>query len=84
MTLSMALQPFCWNFATFSVSRSFYTVGRTPSTEDQPVARALPAHRTAQTQNKRTKTSMPEVGFAMLERAKTVHAAATVIGVLYD
>jgi hypothetical protein len=31
-----------------------YTVGRTPWTGDQPVARPLPTHRTAQTQNKRT------------------------------
>jgi hypothetical protein len=54
---------------------------------DQPVARPLPAHRPAQTRNKRTKTSMPQVGFEptipVFERAKTVHAldcAATVIG----
>jgi hypothetical protein len=32
----------------------FYTVGRTPWTGDQHVAGPLPAHRTAQTQNKRT------------------------------
>jgi hypothetical protein len=54
---------------------------------DQPVARPLPAHGTAQTQNKRTETSIPRVGFEptipAFERAKTVHAsdrAATVIG----
>jgi hypothetical protein len=54
---------------------------------DQPVARRLPAHRTVQTQNKRTQTSMPQVGFKptipVFERAKTVRAlgrAATVIG----
>jgi hypothetical protein len=65
----------------------FYTVGRTPWTGDQPVARPLPAHRTAQIQNKRTQKSMPQVGFEptipVFERAKTVHAldrAATVIG----
>jgi hypothetical protein len=49
--------------------------------------------RTAQTQNKRTQTSMPQVGFeaaiSMFERAKTVHAldrAATVIasGLIYS
>jgi hypothetical protein len=34
-----------------------YTVGRTPWTGDQPVARPLPAHRTTQTQ-----TSMPLSG----------------------
>jgi hypothetical protein len=51
---------------------------------DQPVARA---HRTAQTQNKRTQTPMPQAGFEptipVYELAKTVHAldsAATVIG----
>jgi hypothetical protein len=31
-----------------------YTAGRTPRTGDQPAARPLPAHRTAQTQNKLT------------------------------
>jgi hypothetical protein len=64
-----------------------YRVGRTPWTGDQPVARPLPIHRTRQTQNKHTPTSMPLVGLeptiSALERAKTVHAlncAATVIG----
>jgi hypothetical protein len=65
----------------------FYTGGRTPWTGDQPVARPLPAHRTAQTQNKRTKTSMFQVGFEpttpVFQRAETVHAldrAVTVMG----
>jgi hypothetical protein len=66
---------------------NLYTVGRTPWTGDQPVARPLPAHRTTQTQHKRTQTSMPRVWFEptipVFERAKTVHAlgrrAATVI-----
>jgi hypothetical protein len=40
-----------------------YTVGRTPWTGEQPVARPLPTHRTTQTQNKLTQTSMPWVGF---------------------
>jgi hypothetical protein len=40
-----------------------YSVGRTPWTRDQPVARPLHKHRTAQTQNKPTQTSMPWVGF---------------------
>jgi hypothetical protein len=55
---------------------------------DQPVARPLPIHRTAKTQNKRTQASMPQVGFELtilvFEGAKTVHAldgAATGIGV---
>jgi hypothetical protein len=63
-----------------------YTVSRTPWTADKPVARPLPTHRTTQTQNKCTQTSMARVGFeptiAVFERAKTVHAldfAATVI-----
>jgi hypothetical protein len=55
-----------------------YTVGRTPWTGVQPVARPLPAHRTLQTQNKRTQTSMPWVGFELtiptFKRAKTFHA----------
>jgi hypothetical protein len=42
------------------------------------VARPLPAHRTAQTQNKCTQTSMPEVGFEptvpVFEWVKTFHA----------
>jgi hypothetical protein len=45
---------------------------------DQPVARPLPARRTAQTQNKGTQTVMPQVGFEptiqALEEAKAVHA----------
>jgi hypothetical protein len=60
-----------------------------PWTGDQPVARPLPAHRTTQTPNKRTQTSMPRVGFeptiSVFERAKTVHVldrVATVIDLL--
>jgi hypothetical protein len=70
----------------FFSSLVFYTVVRTPWTGDQSIARPLPAHRTAQTQNKRTQSSMPRVGFELtipvFERAKTVHAlesAATVV-----
>jgi hypothetical protein len=37
----------------------FYAVGRTPWTGDQPFARPLPAHGTAEARNKRTQTSMP-------------------------
>jgi hypothetical protein len=62
-----------------------YIVGRIPWAWDQPVARPLLRHRTTQTQNKRTQTSMSCVGFEptilAFERAKTVHAsdcAATV------
>jgi hypothetical protein len=56
---------------------------------DQPVARPLLKHRTAQTQNKHTQTSMSRVGFeptiSAFERAKTVHAldrAATMICII--
>jgi hypothetical protein len=63
-----------------------YTVGRTPWTGDQLVARPLPAHRTTQIQNKRTQTSIPRVGFEHMMsefgRANAVYIldrAATVI-----
>jgi hypothetical protein len=68
----------CFAVASFSVFLILYTVGRTPWTGDQPVARPLPKHRIPQTQNKRTQTYMPPVGFeptiTVLERAKTVLA----------
>jgi hypothetical protein len=55
-----------------------HAVGGTPWTGDQPVARPIPTHRTTQTQNKRSQTSMSRVGFQpttpAFERAKTVHA----------
>jgi hypothetical protein len=55
-----------------------YTVGRTHWTGVQPIARPLLTHRTTQTQNKRTQTSISWVGFEptipVCERAKTVHA----------
>jgi hypothetical protein len=64
-----------------------HTVGWTPWTVYQPVARPLPTHRTTQLQNKRTQTSIHRVSIEptipVFERAKTVHAldcAATVIG----
>jgi hypothetical protein len=78
----------CWALAAFFRFVIPYTVGRTPWTGDQPVVRPLPIHRTTQTQNKRTQTSMPPVGFELtipvLERVKSVLAldrAVTVIGV---
>jgi hypothetical protein len=74
----------CWAMAAFKFL-NLYEFGRTPLTEDQPVAMPLPTHRT--TQNKRTQISMLRVGFEpttpVYERAKTVHVldgAATVIG----
>jgi hypothetical protein len=73
----MALQPFVGPWPLFQFL-DLYTVGRTPWTENHPVSRPLLIHRTAQTQNKRTQTSMPQVVFEptipVLKRAKTVHA----------
>jgi hypothetical protein len=48
----MALQPFVgpWPLFSFLI---LCTIGRTPWTGDQPVARPLPIHRTTQTHNKR-------------------------------
>jgi hypothetical protein len=80
---SIALQTFVgpWPLLQFL---DLYTVGRTPWTGDQPVARPLPTHRTTQTQ-----TSMLWVGFEhtipAIERENAVHAwdrAATAIGLL--
>jgi hypothetical protein len=57
---------------------------------DQSVARPLSAHTGQHKQNKRTQTSMPQVGFEptipVFERAKTAHAldrAANVLGFMY-
>jgi hypothetical protein len=73
----------------FFIFLILYTFGKTPWTGDQPVARPLLTHRTTQTQNKRTQTSMPRMRFEpttpVFERRKTVHAldrAATVIGIM--
>jgi hypothetical protein len=84
--LSMALQAVFgpWPLLQFL---NLYIVGRTLWTGYQPAARPLLTHRTTQTQNKRTHTSMSPVGceptIPAFERAKTVHAldhAATVTG----
>jgi hypothetical protein len=87
------LSPSVWLYSPLDLVRFFsllilYTVDRIPWTEDQPIARPLPTHRTTRTQNKRTQTSMLRVGFEtttpVFERPKTVHAldrAATVIGI---
>jgi hypothetical protein len=78
------------DLARFSSFLILYTDGRTPWTGDQPVARPPPTQRTTQTQNKRTQTSIPRVGFKptapVFERTKTVHVlerAATVISGLH-
>jgi hypothetical protein len=78
----MAVQPFVGPWPLFQFF-DLYTVGRTPWTGDQPVARSLPTHRTTQTQKKKhTQISMPRVGFEptvpAFERAKTVHALSRV------
>jgi hypothetical protein len=86
--LSMALHPLL-DLGRFFSFLILYTVGRTPWTGDQPIARPLPTHTTTQTRNKRRQTSSPWVRFEptipAFQRAKTVHAldrAATVIGIL--
>jgi hypothetical protein len=59
-------------FGCFFTYLVLYTVGRTPWTSDQPVARPLPKHRDT------VQTSMPRVRFGptvpTFERAKTVNA----------
>jgi hypothetical protein len=84
--LSMALQLFIRPCLVF-IFLMVYTVGWTPWMGVQPVARPLPAHRSAQTQNKPTQTSTPQVGFEstvpVFERVKTVlvlNRTTTVIG----
>jgi hypothetical protein len=81
----VALQTFIGPWPLFQFL-NLYTASRTALTGYQHVARPLPAHRTAYTQNKRTQTSMSQVGFELtipvFEWAKTVYAldrAATVI-----
>jgi hypothetical protein len=67
-----------------------YTVGRTPWTGDQPVAKSIPRQNST-IKNKRAQTSIPRVGFEpttpAFERAKRIHTlehAATAIGVLHQ
>jgi hypothetical protein len=83
----MALKPFVGSRPLFFSFFVLHAVGRTPRTLDQPVARPLSAHETAQTQNKHTQISVPQVGIEptvpVFVRSKTVHAsdrAATGIG----
>jgi hypothetical protein len=87
---SMSVQPFVGPWPLFQF-RNPKRVGRTPRTGDQPVARPLPTHRTAQTQNNCKQTSMHWLGFEttspMYEQAKIVQGldrAATVIGQIDD
>jgi hypothetical protein len=60
--LFMALRPVVGPSPLFEFL-DLFTAGRTTRTGDQPVARLLPAHRRAQTQNKRTHTYVPQLGF---------------------
>jgi hypothetical protein len=55
---SIALQPFVGSWHLIQFCNLFYTVGRTPWTGDQPVARPLPTYRTTQTQNKGIHTNI--------------------------
>jgi hypothetical protein len=77
----VALHPFVGLWPLFQCLDLFCTVSMTSWTRNQPVARLLPAHRTAQTQNKCTQTSVPQVGFVptfpLFDRAVTVIGAGT-------
>jgi hypothetical protein len=68
----------CWTLAAFFQFLILHTFGGIPWTEDQPITRPLSTHKTTQTYDKRTQTSMRWVGIectiAAFERAKTVHA----------
>jgi hypothetical protein len=77
----------CWALAAFQVFNPIHS-RKDSFGGDQPVARRVHIHRTTQTQNKRTQTSMLRAGFEpttpVFEQAKTLHAldcAATAIGV---
>jgi hypothetical protein len=83
----VALQPFVGPWPLLQLHNHFYTVGRTPCTGDQPVARVLPKHRATHTHNNAHSHPCLEWGSnprsqRASERAKTVYAldlAATVI-----
>jgi hypothetical protein len=78
---------YIWLYSPLDLGRFFsflilYIVCRTQWTRKQPVARPLPTHRTTQTQNKHTQTSVARFGFeptiAVLERPKTVRGQCDV------
>jgi hypothetical protein len=46
--ISIPLIPYSCGVEVFHFSLDLYTIGRTPWTSDQPVARPLPKYRTAQ------------------------------------
>jgi hypothetical protein len=62
------------------------THGRISRTEDQPLTRPLPTHRTTQTRSRHTQTSMPRVGFYLtaqfFEGGGGIHALGCVANVL--
>jgi hypothetical protein len=74
--LSMALQSLLLDRGCFFSFLILYRVGRTPRTGDQPVVSPPTTHRTTQTQNKGTQTSMPRMEFEttipVLKRTKTL------------
>jgi hypothetical protein len=74
--LSMALQPFVGLWPLFQFLHS-YTVSRTPWKGDQPFSTPLPTHRATLTQNKRTETSMPRLGFEADGSCVRLHLNAT-------
>jgi hypothetical protein len=83
----MALQSFAGPWPLLQFRNLFYTVGRTPWTSDQPVARPLAAHRSTQQHNKRTHRhpclewdSNPLSAFELTETVSASDRAATVIG----
>jgi hypothetical protein len=55
----MTLQPL-WTLAAFQFS-DLFTIGRTPWTSDQLIARPLPKHRREQTQNKHIRVYTPNI-----------------------
>jgi hypothetical protein len=86
LLLSMALYPIFGSWPLFQFINPIYN--RQDSLDGGSAHRnPLPTHRTAQTQNKHTQTSMLRVGFesanSAFERKKTIHVSdrlATVIG----
>jgi hypothetical protein len=81
--LPMVVQPFIGPWPLFQFI-DFYTVGKTPWTGGQQVARPLSSRRTPQPQNKRTQRSICQAGFEPMipvpERTKTVHVSDRAAG----
>jgi hypothetical protein len=67
-SLLPSLSLFLWLYSPLDLGRFvhfliLYAVSRTPWMGDQPIAKPLPSHRTTQTHNKSTQTSMPLLRF---------------------